>query len=902
MKSLNIYLHLLLAALLLFGFTVIHAQEECTPDVTAPVAICDADLHVTAVEGAGALIWNYDIDEGSFDLCSNVDLFLTRLEDDTGMAPNTSSVLLPDELGTYQVVLYVVDEAGNENNCWTDITVTDVATGPCATDEEPPAIICINGLAISLIPETNSATVWANDFQAVPTTDNCSENPTITINLLSESTGAPQGAPSLTFYTPGTYEVEIWAIDDFGNFTSCETYILVQQIAGCDDDTTPPVPICLSQLQVSRFAGTDVVLTGEDFDAGTYDNCGSFEFRLVLASESDGSLPSATSITLPSQTGTYVVEVWAVDDSGNANFCVTSVTFANIYYSVFGQVFQDENDNCALDDGEEDSGFGGWQVRATDVETGISEMVSTDADGGYNLILSLPTDEARNIEVELLLPDGVSTGCPTNLLLEDYYQPTGTVDFAMGLAEDCEYLTVDLATPFLRRCFPNTIFIQYNNFSATDTENVTVTVELDDYLAIQSASLPYSALGDNQYLFDIGTVPAASSGQFVIEALLSCEAELGQTHCLNASIEPFTCTTEDDFAELIISGECDELGDEVRFTVRNAGTVNMTQAQEVRIVEDVIMYMNGNPLQLDAGSEEQFTYPANGATWRLEIPQDASYPYGGIAAAFVEGCGGFTPGMATQFSLSSTNPNEDQLCLENIGAYDPNDKQALPKGYGEAHYIEANTPLEYLIRFQNTGTDTAFNIRIEDQISEYLDPSSIRPGAASHPYRMELKEDGLLIFHFDNIMLPDSNVNLAGSNGFVQFSIEQLPDNPINTIIENTAGIYFDFNDPIITNTVWHTIGEDFIMVQSYEVLRPDLQLTIAPNPVQTRTHIRLESETVFDGSFQIYDAQGRLLQQIPMQHNELWIERSQLPHDGLFLFRISSEGVVLAQGKLIAQ
>ncbi len=900
MKSKKLYKSLLSLTLCSVLVTSVIAQEECMPDVTAPIAVCEGNLQVAAVEGYGATVWAFDVNEGSWDACSPVNLFLTTLDEDDGSIPTSTSILLPDEEGaSTQVVLYVVDEAGNQNTCWADVSVGQVFNNGCPTDEEPPVPICINGQVISLT-QNGSATVWAQDFIA-DLTDNCTESPSVSINLTDQGNGFPSGQESLTFYQTGTYSVQIWALDQHGNFDFCETYIIVQDPAGCDDDTTPPVPVCFSDLLVNTFAGDVVELSGEDLDAGSYDNCGAIEFRIVLASESTGSLPSTNSIILPPELGTYPVEVWVVDPAGNADYCLTNVTVNRILFPVFGEIYQDANDNCEFDPAEENSGFGGWIVRATDVESGFTNTTTTNDDGSYAILLEVSSDVSRDIEVEVFLPDGISTGCPTSMLFEDQTAPTLEAHFALGLAEECDYLNVDVATPFLRRCFPNDITVRYSNFSANEVDDVTINVMLDPFLAIQSASVPYTALGNGEYLFEIGTLAPASSGQITLNTLLSCESELGATHCIEATIEPFTCEPGGTYAELVISGECQEDNDEVLFTVRNAGTANMLDAQEVRIVEDVIMYMNGNPLQLDAGEEEEFTFPANGATWRLEIPQDASFPYGGLAAAFVEGCGGFTQGIATQFALGNANPNVDALCLENIGAYDPNDKQALPRGYGEEHYIEANTPLEYLIRFQNTGTDTAFNVRIEDQISEHLDPSTIVPGASSHPYRVELKEDGLLTFFFDNIMLPDSNVNLEGSNGFVQFSIEQLADNSINTVIENTAGIYFDFNDPVITNTVWHTIGEAFITVKSYEVLEPGLELRIAPNPVQTYTMIRLEGMEIDQAQCEIIDSQGRQIALLPMQNNTLRVDREQLPNAGLYFFRIRQSNTLIAQGKLLA-
>ena len=145
-------------------------------------------------------------------------------------------------------------------------------------------------------------------------------------------------------------------------------------------------------------------------------------------------------------------------------------------------------------------------------------------------------------------------------------------------------------------------------------------------------------------------------------------------------------------------------------------------------------------------------------------------------------------------------------------AYDPNDKQVYPRR-SENPLFGTNLTLfderlEYTIRFQNTGTDTAFNIVIRDTLSVDLDWATFLPGSASHPFEATLHDDGLLEFHFRDIMLPDSNINEPGSHGYVNFIILTKPGLDENTVIENEAGIYFDFNPPIVTNTVSSTMVE----------------------------------------------------------------------------------------------
>ncbi|MCB0589549.1 MAG: hypothetical protein KDD06_29965, partial [Phaeodactylibacter sp.] len=168
--------------------------------------------------------------------------------------------------------------------------------------------------------------------------------------------------------------------------------------------------------------------------------------------------------------------------------------------------------------------------------------------------------------------------------------------------------------------------------------------------------------------------------------------------------------------------------------------------------------------------------------------------------------------FVTQYPNEAGNPFVEIDCRENTGPYDPNDKQAFPKGQGSNHLLHPTFGLDYLIRFQNTGTDTAFLVVIRDTLPAGLSPGSLRPGAASHPYAFTLRANGVAEFRFDNIMLPDSSTNLEGSQGFVQFSIEQQPGNPNGAIIENSAAIYFDFNEPIVTNYAWHTIDDGFLL------------------------------------------------------------------------------------------
>ena len=150
---------------------------------------------------------------------------------------------------------------------------------------------------------------------------------------------------------------------------------------------------------------------------------------------------------------------------------------------------------------------------------------------------------------------------------------------------------------------------------------------------------------------------------------------------------------------------------------------------------------------------------------------------------------------------------EEEITMQVLCAYDPNDKQVFPNGYTEDHLVLNDTELEYLVRFQNTGNAPAIDVLLRDTLDANLDLSTFQLMGNSHSVITTLDaETREVTFLFENIMLPDSTCCEEESHGLVSFLIRPYPDLEVGTIIENTAYIYFDNNEPIITNTTWNTI------------------------------------------------------------------------------------------------
>ncbi len=155
-------------------------------------------------------------------------------------------------------------------------------------------------------------------------------------------------------------------------------------------------------------------------------------------------------------------------------------------------------------------------------------------------------------------------------------------------------------------------------------------------------------------------------------------------------------------------------------------------------------------------------------------------------------------------------------------AYDPNDKLVEPDRLADENYTLFDEELKYTIRFQNTGTDTAFNVIIKDVLNPYLDISTLRVIAASHDYIVRLEEENNSVnFIFDNILLPDSTANEIESHGFVKFGIHSKEGLEENTLISNKAFIFFDFNPAIVTNTVQNTFVSNIPINISTSIIEP---------------------------------------------------------------------------------
>lgn len=192
-----------------------------------------------------------------------------------------------------------------------------------------------------------------------------------------------------------------------------------------------------------------------------------------------------------------------------------------------------------------------------------------------------------------------------------------------------------------------------------------------------------------------------------------------------------------------------------------------------------------------------------------------------------------------------------------VSSYDPNMVEVLPQGQGEPGYIfTTDSVLDYIVHFQNTGTYYAQNVVIKLDLDEDIQLESFVPGYSDHDYTVEISEDREVTFTFANINLPWQSMGEYLSRGMVTYSIKQNPNLAVGTPINCTAAIYFDYNEPVITNTALNTIFEEV----GTNDLDGDFSLSVYPNPSTGIFNLQLPTEA---GSIQrttVYDMMGRMV------------------------------------------
>lgn len=578
-----------------------------------------------------------------------------------------------------------------------------------------------------------------------------------------------------------------------------------------------------------------------------------------------------------------------------------------------GLAYFDQNQNCQRDLGER-------------ILTGLHTQLmpnnwftTTQADGLYSF---RPDTGTWTVSMAPPAPTW-SVNCPATGIhtapLPNANDSLLGLDFALT-GPDCPYMAVNMAGNRYRAGRQSTIVLNWCNLGAgvADSAYIELT-NMNPLLSIDSASLNWRLpQTGNTYIFDLDSVGILECGNITLHTKLDSFTTIGSAICLEAHIYPdsfcFPPNPAWDKSHVEINVACSALEDSAHFTISNVSTHDMTGIGGLVVLQDDVLIMQDSVV-LTAGQDTVVSFKADGSTWAMKVQQTAFHPGLSYPTAFIEGCGtdsagGFSTQFVAQYPMDDLDHFQDIYCGEVIGSWDPNDKIGYPVGFYANHEIETNRPIDYVVNFQNTGNDTAFKVVIRDTLDPLtMDIRTLRHGASSHPYSFRLYGQGIAEWTFSPIQLPDSNVNLLGSQGFVSFTLNQMPNNPVGTRIENSADIYFDFNLPVLTNTAWHTVGGTFIEFIDIDLIQdslsgiPETQKTrilLYPNPFTEYFTLEAEHTPYQKMELTLLDPTGKTVKSAQVHNtNQIQVFREGLAR-GLYLYQLKGDGDLISTGKLI--
>lgn len=233
--------------------------------------------------------------------------------------------------------------------------------------------------------------------------------------------------------------------------------------------------------------------------------------------------------------------------------------------------------------------------------------------------------------------------------------------------------------------------------------------------------------------------------------------------------------------------------------------------------------------------------------------------------------------------------NEETWEIFTTGSYDPNDITVNIDSIPDSMIF--NPPyLNYLIRFQNTGNDTAFYVNVVDRLPESLIDSTLDIISSSHNMEVHYNPfNRLLEFTFEDIELPDSVHSEPESHGYIHFRIKPSANLNLSDTIKNSAGIYFDYNPVVLTNIAqtvfYHPVSGVGL---SENLLYPEI---IYPNPANELLFVKFDIRNPAPIDCRITDLFGRtVMLPIPQMEYDLRMSIGELL-DGVYFLETNYTG-----------
>jgi hypothetical protein len=278
--------------------------------------------------------------------------------------------------------------------------------------------------------------------------------------------------------------------------------------------------------------------------------------------------------------------------------------------------------------------------------------------------------------------------------------------------------------------------------------------------------------------------------------------------------------------------------------------LDVSSVTSVEVPEDS---QNAGVLSWNFTNLQPFESRSIDITLSLNSPTDADFPLNGGDLL------SYNSKIFPVVDDQTPSNNASSLRQLLVNSFDPNDKTCLE---GEAIAPElVGEYVHYIIRFENTGTASAINVVVKDEIdTSKFDINTLIPLHASHDFVTRILNTNEVEFVFENINLPFDDAN---NDGFIVFKIKTLDTLVLDDTFSNDAEIYFDFNFPIVTNDYITTVAEDNLSIENYVT---NTSIKLFPNPVNDILNI---STDINLKSISVSDINGRILQTIVVIGNK---------------------------------
>ncbi|AWH86250.1 hypothetical protein HYN59_14525 [Flavobacterium album] len=325
--------------------------------------------------------------------------------------------------------------------------------------------------------------------------------------------------------------------------------------------------------------------------------------------------------------------------------------------------------------------------------------------------------------------------------------------------------------------------------------------------------------------------------------------------------------------------------------VYNYGNTSATGTVSLQFNDTQLDYISSSPAMVQAGNVLSFNYgPVQ--------PYQTTYIY----VNFMVGLPGTVDlGDVISFTANVTplsgdiNPDNNTYEMSHIAtnSWDPNDINV--REGEQITEAQADGYLHYTIRFQNMGNANAHNVKILTTLDNNLDWSTFQPMVSSHSFQANRGGNGNEVeFRFDGIELAGSQVNEPESHGFIEYRIKPKATVVIGDSMSAEAGIYFDFNPVVntnsITTTVMGTAGIGDFNANGF---------VLYPNPASSKVTLQMQNSTATNAGVTVTDVLGKTVLKTTVTGAQSDLDVSSLK-SGVYFITLNADGKLATQKLVI--